>query len=876
MTSRIRVTFCSLAVGLSALLLHAQTPISGRPVPELSTLDTTMTQIMSQWSVPGAALAVTYNGRLVFAHGYGYANVAAREPVQPDSLFRVASLSKPFTAAAILKLVEQGKLQLSTRPFATLLGDLTPPPGKTKDPRLDAITIQNLLEHKAGWDNTVPGVPDPPVAYVDLAAQTLGVQPPADPATLTRYMLGQPLQHDPGSTFAYSNFGYIVLGLIIERASGQSYGEFVKSYVQSPAGIQRMQLGHSALSGRLPDEVSYYDYPGAPQVPSVIQPLYSLVPIPYGGFSLELLAAAGGWVASTTDLLRYVDTMNGQLAPPILQSPPAGLVGYVPPVGNRWVWFFDGSLPGTNTLLHLDTNIQLAGKVSWAILFNTRSGTSTRQPQTDADAKILAALQAIRTWPSLDLFPTYSGSGSSCGFSLSNSFMNVGVSGGTGSVSISDTNYCTWTATSHANWISVSSGASGSDSGVTVFSVDANPSAGTRTGMVTIAGQNFTVTQTGMATPLSPALRFVPITPCRVADTRSPAGAFGGPSLTARVPRDFAIPSGACGVPGSAQAYSLNVTVIPKGALQFLTVWPSGQEQPNVSTLNAFDGRIKANAAIVPAGANGAITAFASDDSHLVLDINGYFVPAATPSALAFFPTTPCRVVDTRSPNGSLSGPFLPQGTSRNFSILSGSCGLPPEARAYSLNFTVVPRGPLSYLTAWPTGQPQPRVSTLNAPTGTTTANAAIVPVGQNGNISVFSTADTDLIIDSNGYFAPATTGGLSLYTVMPCRVADTRLPPGSQAIAGTSTVNVAASVCGVPSSSRAFVLNATIVPSGNLGYLSLWPNGQSQPVVSTLNAADGTVQSNMALVPTSNGSLSVFASHATYLILDVAGYFVP
>ncbi len=874
MASQIRIAIFSFIFSLGAIPLQAQTPVSGYPVPELGALDTTMSQIMSQWSVPGATLAVTYNGRLVFAHGYGYADVAAREPVQPDSLFRVASLSKPFTAAAILKLIEQGKLQLGTRPFTTLLGDLTPPPGKTKDPRLDSITIQNLLEHKAGWDDTAAGVPDPAVAYVDLAAQTFGVQPPADPATLIRYMLGEPLQHDPGSVFAYSNFGYIVLGLIIERASGQTYGDFVKSYIQNPAAIGRMQLGRSVLSGRLPGEVTYYDYPGAPQVPSVVQPLYSLVPIPYGGFSLELLAAAGGWVASATDLLRYVDTMNGQLAPPILQSPPTGFVGYVPPVGNYGVWFFYGSLPGTNTLLHLDNNVQLTGKVSWAVLFNTRSGASTAQPQTDADAKIFSALQAVRTWPSLDLFPIYGRSGSSCGFSLSNSLMNVGVGGGTGSVSISDTNYCAWTATSNTSWISVTSGLSGSDSGVTVLSVDANSAAATRTGTVTIAGQTFTVTQTGTATPSSTALRFVPVTPCRVADTRSPAGAFGGPSLTARVPRDFVISSSACGVPGNAQAYSLNVTVIPKGALQFLTVWPSGQPQPNVSTLNSFDGRIKANAAIVPAGSNGAITAFASDDSHFILDINGYFIPAAQ-SALAFFPTTPCRVVDTRYPNGPLSGPPLPAGTIRTIPILSGSCGLPPEARAYSLNFTVVPRGSLSYLTVWPAGQPQPGVSTLNAPTGTT-ANAAIVSAGQNGDISVFSTADTDLIVDSNGYFAPAATGGLSLYNVLPCRVADTRFPPGSQATSGTTPVNVAASVCGVPFSSQAFVLNATVVPPGRLAYLSIWPNGQPQPVVSTLNAVDGTVSSNMALVPAANGSLSIFASNPTYLILDVSGYFAP
>src|SRR3954469_4569944 len=445
------LALCFCLLNLSTPPLEAQTPISGQPIPELTTLDTTMTQIMSQWNVPGAALAVTYNGRLVFAHGYGYANSATLEPVQPDSLFRVASLSKPFTAAAVLKLIEQGRLQLSTRPFATLLSDLTPPLGKTKDPRLDTITVQNLLEHKGGWEEQNQ-VLDPAVLYVDAAALAFGRQPPADPATLTRYMLGQPLQYDPGSTYSYSSFGYIVLGLIIERASGQSYEDFVKTYVQNPAGITRMQLGRTVASGRLPGEVTYYDFQGAPQVPSVVQPLGSLVPIPYGGFSVELLAAAGGWVASAPDLLRYVNTMNGQMSPPILQSPPNGNVQYVPPVGDRSVWVFNGSMPGTNATLHLDTNVELSGKVSWAALFNSRSGTDGTQPNADGQAKILAALQSIRNWPSLDLFSSYGGSTSACGFTISSSNMNFGVSGGAATVSIADSNSCAWTAASNASW----------------------------------------------------------------------------------------------------------------------------------------------------------------------------------------------------------------------------------------------------------------------------------------------------------------------------------------------------------------------------------------------------------------------------------------
>ena len=154
------------------------------------------------------------------------------------------------------------------------------------------------------------------------------------------------------------------------------------------------------------------------------------------------------------------------------------------------------------------------------------------------------------------------------------------------------------------------------------------------------------------------------------------------------------------------------------------------------------------------------------------------------------------------------------------------------------------------------------------------TANAAIVPAGYIGNIAVYATNDTDLVIDVNGYFAPAGAGGLSLYPMAPCRVLDTRLTGGS--FSGTIGSDVGASVCEPPDTAEAYVFNATVVPVGPLGYLSLWPNGQAQPVVSTLNASDGSITSNMAIVPTANGSIDAFASNPTQLILDMSSYFAP
>ncbi len=370
------------------------------------------------------------------------------------------------------------------------------------------------------------------------------------------------------------------------------------------------------------------------------------------------------------------------------------------------------------------------------------------------------------------------------------------------------------------------------------------------------------------------ALRFVPVTPCRVADTRNAAGPFGGPSIAGGTSRNFTIPSSACNIPPTAQAYSLNVAVVPAGPLGFLTLWPSGQSQPAVSALNSLDGSTKSDASIVPAGVGGAISVFASNTTDVVLDINGYFVPATDPTALAFFPVTPCRIADTRQPSPTF-GAALTGGQMRSFPILSSTCSIPATAQAYSLSLTAVPSGPLGFLTAWPAGQGQPGASSLNAITGTITANAAIIPAGAGGAIDIFASNGTNLVIDINGYFAPMATGGLSLYNVSPCRALDTRQPAGSPPFNGQLDTVISGN-CGVPFTAQAIVLNATVVPPSALGFLTLWPQSQSQPMVSTLNALDGEITSNLAIVPTMTGSISAFASNPTHLILDIFGYFAP
>jgi hypothetical protein len=209
--------------------------------------------------------------------------------------------------------------------------------------------------------------------------------------------------------------------------------------------------------------------------------------------------------------------------------------------------------------------------------------------------------------------------------------------------------------------------------------------------------------------------------------------------------------------------------------------------------------------------------------------------------------------------------------------LIPGNCGVPSSAKAYSFNVTVLPSaGGLDYLTVWPQGEPQPGVSTLNDNTGTIVANAAIVPAGSNSKTAFYAHSNsTNLLLDVNGYFAPPGTGGFSMYPVTPCRVLDTRRNNG-QPFMGEKAVNVVGSACAPPSNAAAYIFNATVVPPGSMPFLTLWPDGEGQPGVSTLNAYDGFITSNMAIVPTNDGSIDAYAAGLTQLLLDISGYFAP
>jgi len=220
--------------------------------------------------------------------------------------------------------------------------------------------------------------------------------------------------------------------------------------------------------------------------------------------------------------------------------------------------------------------------------------------------------------------------------------------------------------------------------------------------------------------------------------------------------RTFAIPSSTCGIPSTAAAYALHFTVVPPGPLGLLTIWPAGKTMPNTSTLNSYTGMVVSNQAIVPAGTNGGVSVYVNSPTDMLFDITGYFAPPL-PSGLNFYPLSPCRIADTRTAagfGGAFGPPSIIAGLERSFPIPSSACGIPSSAKAYSLNFTVIPPAPLGYMTAWPTASSMPNASTLNSYNGTVVANGTIIPAGAGGAISLYTNNATEVLFDVNGYFA--------------------------------------------------------------------------------------------------------------------------
>jgi len=314
----------------------AQTPIAE--------VDQRMEKFLSDNGFPGVSLAVSKNGKLVYRKGYGLADKESGAEVTVDSRFRIASVSKLITSAAVMKLIQDGKLSINQKVFGTsgILGtEYGTQPYKTY---VTAITLSDLLHHTiGGWgqDN------DP--AFFDKNLNTTDV--------INWTLDHQALSKAPGSAFAYSNFGYMLLARIIEKTSGISYEQYVKSELLDQVGAEKTTIAGALLADRQADEVKYYGQGGDTNY------VYDYTQFTRGN-------GAMGWLSTPTDLLRFANAVDGLPTRPDLldanaiatmtSTTPAS-IGWGWHFGCGWVvegdeWFWWGSLPGTFAILYRNGN----------------------------------------------------------------------------------------------------------------------------------------------------------------------------------------------------------------------------------------------------------------------------------------------------------------------------------------------------------------------------------------------------------------------------------------------------------------------------------------------------------------------------------------
>ena len=291
------------------MLLTAVTPaLLGDPPQEHAAASAEATQdfearmrhFMWRHGVPGAAVAVAVDGEIVYEQGFGWADVDEAIPVTPDSQFRIGSISKSITAVAILQLVEQGKLSLDDNPFDVIgMADQIRAP--EVDPRLQDITIEQCLSHTAGFSGDPMFQEEHLMTTMDLAARP-------DRMDVVRFVISQPLTRQPGVYWHYSNFGYLLLELVLEAMTEKPYETVIQDQIADPLQLVDLQLGGPLPTDRLAGEVAYYDH--QQRIQPIIMPDGSTQSVPKGyshpptgfGGAGGLVATAGSLAVISNDL----------------------------------------------------------------------------------------------------------------------------------------------------------------------------------------------------------------------------------------------------------------------------------------------------------------------------------------------------------------------------------------------------------------------------------------------------------------------------------------------------------------------------------------------------------------------------------------------
>ncbi len=368
-----------VALTFLAFIVRGQTGIDLQQYQEFNS---TMEKFLKDWKITGGSAAVTKDGRLIFNRSFGFANKENTELAKPYNLYRIASVSKPITSIAIMQLVERGELKLTDTVFGKnkILKDKY----YTKvinDERILHITVQQLLEHTAGWErNKSTGKfphNDPMFYPLHVTAVTEEANPVGD-STLIRYALQEKLSYTPGMVYSYSNIGYLVLGKIIEKISGLRYEQYVVQNIFVPLSIDDIRLGKNLSKDKAEREVEYISTYST-------QSCYgdgSWVPAQYGGFNLEAMNAHGGWIATASDLTRLLLAVDNYQSKPDLLKPKIIELMTEPSLQNPYYskgwsvnwknnWWHTGSLDGSASFI-----CRTSGGYTWAFIFNSRADNS--------------------------------------------------------------------------------------------------------------------------------------------------------------------------------------------------------------------------------------------------------------------------------------------------------------------------------------------------------------------------------------------------------------------------------------------------------------------------------------------------------------------
>ena len=366
--------------------------------PNFEHFDSIMGQFMSTRSIHAGALGVMKNNRIVYEKSFGWKDEAQQTVLPQDVMMRLASVTKPITGAAIRKLENEELLDLDDYVF-----DLGQPEGgilslepfrSLGDTLLSQVTVRHLLIHRGGWDRDVVG----DLAFREIRiAEAMEVPSPPGRVNTARYVLGQPLQLQPGSERAYSNIGYLMLGLVVEEISGMDYLTYVLENVFDPIGVARGEL----IQGRtFPENQNSREpwYDSEAMSKNVFDPSGPQVKTPYGGWDLEGMISFGGLGGSTRAILEFLDTY--QVSGDDIGAQRTGTES------STWRRNHTGGLSGTNTLAR-----QRGDGVNYVVLFNERPGSGTSyasQMRVILDAVIE---NEISEWPETQAVPSLSPSG---------------------------------------------------------------------------------------------------------------------------------------------------------------------------------------------------------------------------------------------------------------------------------------------------------------------------------------------------------------------------------------------------------------------------------------------------------------------------------